>query len=149
MFGRRGARQSNTVAFRNGARDAGATNHARHVGATAKEVAEHASAITRLELELALLEVKRKAIALGLGAAFAAGAALFLLFGLGFAFATIAAAIATAVAWWLALLIVTGLLLLLAAGLGVAALGRFRSGTPPVPKQAIREAKLTNEAIRR
>jgi hypothetical protein len=119
------------------------------VGATAKEVAEHASAITRLELELALLEVKRKVVALGIGAGLAAGAALFGLLGLAFVFATIAAAIGTAVSRWLALLIVTGMLFLLAAGLGLAALGRFRSGSPPVPEKAIREAKLTTDAIRK
>ena len=37
-------------------------NGNRHVGAAAKQVAEHASALTRLELELATLELKKKAI---------------------------------------------------------------------------------------
>jgi hypothetical protein len=30
----------------------------------------------------------------------------------------------------------------------VLARGRIRKGTPPVPEQAIREAKLTTEALR-
>jgi hypothetical protein len=31
----------------------------------------------------------------------------------------------------------------------VLALGRIKKGTPPVPEQAIREAKLTSAAIKR
>ena len=36
-----------------------ATDRKRGLGATAKQVAEHASALVRLELELAQLELKR------------------------------------------------------------------------------------------
>lgn len=44
------------------------TQEAEHgVGPAAKQVAEHASTLARLELELALLEVKRKVAALGVG----------------------------------------------------------------------------------
>jgi uncharacterized membrane protein YqjE len=118
------------------------------VGEAAKSVAEHASAIARLEVELASLELKKKVTALGIGIGLAVGAAIFALFGLGFVFATIAAALATFLPTWLALLITTALLFLLAAVLGLFARGRIRKGTPPVPEQAIREAKLTTEAIR-
>jgi hypothetical protein len=117
-------------------------------GPAAKQVAEHASALARLELELAALEVKRKIVSLGLGIGLGLGAAVFLVFMLGFAFATVAAALATAVSTWLALLIVTAGLLALAGLLGVLALGRIKRGTPPVPEQAIREAKLTTEALK-
>ena len=117
-------------------------------GPAAKQVAEHASALARLELELAALEIKRKVVSLGLGIGFGVGAAIFLLFMLGFALATIAAALATAMATWLALLIVTGVLVLLAATFGVLAFGALKKGTPPVPEQAIREAKLTTEALK-
>ena len=118
------------------------------LGAAVKEVAERASAIVRLEIELAVLELKRKAIALGVGIGLAVGALLFLLFMLGFAFATVAAALATAMSTWLALLITTGILFLLALVLGVLGLASIRKGTPPVPEQAIREAKLTTEALK-
>jgi hypothetical protein len=118
------------------------------VGTAAKVVAERASTIVRLELELAAMELKRKVTALGFGIAFALGAALFLLFMLGFALATVAAALATAMATWAALLIVTGILLLGVVALGMLALLKFKKGTPPVPEQAIREAKLTTEALK-
>ena len=120
----------------------------RSVGAAVKQVAEHTSAIVRLELELAALELKRKVASLGIGIGLAIGAALMLLFMLGFLYAAIAAALALVMPWWAALLVVTGILLLTAALLGVLALGRIKKGTPPVPEQAIREAKLTTEALK-
>jgi hypothetical protein len=118
------------------------------VGAAAKQVAEHASTLAKLELELASLELKKKAGALGAGIGLGIGAALFGLYALGFLFATIAAALATVLDTWLALLLVTLGLLLLAAVLGLLARGRINRGTPPVPEQAIREAKLTSEALK-
>jgi len=119
------------------------------LGAAAREVAEHASALTKLELELATLELKKKAASLGIGIGLGLGAAVLALFGVGFALATAAAAIALVVPVWLALLIVTGALFLVAGIAGVIAAGRLRRGTPPVPEKAIEEAKLTTEAIRR
>ena len=118
------------------------------VGAAAKSVSEHLSAILRLEIELATLELKRKMTALGLGIGFLLGAAVLLLFVMGFAFATVAAALATFMPTWAGLLIVTGALLLLAGLLGVLGLGRLKKGTPPVPEHAIREAKLTTNALK-
>jgi len=118
------------------------------LGATAKDVAEHASSLFRLELELATLELKKKAANLGLGAGLAAGAAVFALYGVGFLFATIAAGLATAMPTWLAILIVTLGLFVIAAILGLIGLNRIQKGTPPVPEQAIREAKLTTNALK-
>jgi hypothetical protein len=118
------------------------------VGGAAKQVAEHASSLARLELELAGLELKRKAGALGAGVGLGLGAAVLALYGLGFALATIAVALAIVLDTWLALLLVTLGLLLLAAVLGLLARSRIRRGTPPVPEQAIREAKLTTEALK-
>jgi hypothetical protein len=124
------------------------TNGGTSLGAAAKQVAEHASALARLELELAKLELQRKVVALGVGIALGLVAAILLLFMLGFLLAAGAAALATAVSTWLALLIVAGALLLLAGLLGMLGLGRIKKGTPPVPKQAIEEAKLTTDALK-
>lgn len=118
------------------------------VGTAAKQVAEHASALARLELELAGLELKRKAGALGAGAGLGVGAAVFGVFALGFLLATIAAALAIVLDLWLALLLVTVGLLAIAAILGLTARNRIRRGTPPVPEQAIAEAKKTTEALK-
>lgn len=118
------------------------------LGNAAKEVAEHASALARLELELAALEVSRKAKALAVGIILTLAAAILLLFALGFGLAGAAAALAIPLSTWLALLVVAGGLLLVVGVLGALALGSFKKGAPPVPKQAIEEARLTGEAIK-
>ena len=120
----------------------------RGVGDVVRDVAEHASSLARLELELAQLELRQKGAALGAGAGLFVAAAVMGLLGVGLAFATVAAALATFLPTWLALLIVTGFLLLLTLTLALVGRNRLRSGAPPVPEQAIREAKLTTEAIR-
>jgi VIT1/CCC1 family predicted Fe2+/Mn2+ transporter len=116
------------------------------LGGAAKAVADRARSIVRLELQLAATEVKRKVAALGVGIGLLVGAALFL--ALAFALAAVAAAIATVVSTWLALLIVTGGLFLLVGALAALGIGAIRKGTPPVPEQAIAEAKLTAEAVK-
>jgi len=118
------------------------------IGGAAKLVADKASSVVRLELALAAAELKRKLRALGLGIVLVAVAAIFVVFGLIVGLATIAAALATVFATWLALLIVTGGLFVLAGVLAVVGIGRIKKGTPPVPEQAIAEAKLTAAALR-
>jgi hypothetical protein len=125
-----------------------ATNTDGGLGAAAKQVAEHASSLARLELELAKLEIGRKVAALGIGIGLGLGAVLFVLFAIGFLLAAAAAALATTISTWLALLLVGAGLFLLAGLLGALALGLIKRGTPPVPEQAIREAKLTQTALK-
>src|SRR5947207_15708780 len=100
------------------------------LGAAAKQVAEHASALARLELELAKLEIGRKVAALGIGIGLGLGAALFGLFAIGFLLAAAAAALATTISTWLALLLVGAGLSLLAGVLGALALRRAKRGPP-------------------
>jgi uncharacterized membrane protein YqjE len=118
------------------------------VGAAAKQVAEHASTLARLEVELASLELKSKVAALGIGAGLTIAAAIIALFALGFGLAAGAVALAIVLDAWLALLLVFAGLLLLAGVLVLIGLNMLKRGTPPVPKQAIEEAKRTQEALR-
>jgi hypothetical protein len=118
------------------------------LGGAAKAVADRARSIVRLELQLAATELKRKIAALGIGIGMLVGAALFGFFALAFALATVAAAIATVLSTWLALLIVTGGLFVLVGVLATLGIGAIRKGAPPVPEQAIAEAKLTAEAVK-
>ena len=118
------------------------------LGSAAKDVAEHASALVRLEIELAKLELSRKVGSLGAGIGLGVGAAVVAVYMVGFLFATIAAGLATVMPTWLALLIVTLFLLLVTCVLGLLAMNRIKKGTPPVPEQAIEEAKLTTEALK-
>jgi tetrahydromethanopterin S-methyltransferase subunit C len=118
------------------------------LGDAAKDVAEHASALARLELELASLELKGKVAALGVGIGLGVGAAVFGFLMLGFTFATLAAVLDTFLDTWLALLITTLVLLVIAGILGALAKRSIQRGTPPVPEQAIEEAKLTTDALK-
>jgi len=118
------------------------------VGTAAKSVAEHASAIVRLELQLAVLELKQKGATLGVGIGLLVGAAVFGLFLLAFVLAIVAALLALVLPVWAALLITAGIVLAIAATLGLIGLSMVKKATPPVPEQAIHEAKLTQEAIR-
>ena len=118
------------------------------LGVSAKSVAEHASTLVHLELELAALELKRKAAKLGVGIGLFLAAALLLAYALGFGLAAAAAGIATALPVWAALLIVTVGIVLLAAILVLIGRNSVEKGTPPLPEQAIAEAKLTTEALK-
>jgi hypothetical protein len=118
------------------------------VGAAVKQVAEHTSSIVRLELELAALELKKKVVSLGFGIGFGLGAAVMLVFMVAFAYAAIGAALALVMPTLAALLVVAGILLLQALLFAFLALNRIKKGTPPVPEQAIQEAKLTTEALK-
>ena len=124
------------------------TPGANGLGAAVQEVAERTKTLTRLEAELAALELRRKASALGEGAALVAAAAVLALFALGFFFAAVAAGLATFLPTWLALLVMAGMLLLVAAGVGLAGRVVLRRGVPPVPEQAIAEAQLTTSTLR-
>ena len=118
------------------------------VGPAAKQVAEHASTLARLELELASLEIKRKVAALGVGIGLVVGAGIFILFALGFGLAAVAAALALVVPTWAALLVVFGGLVLLSLLLALVGRKLIRKGSPPVPEQALTEARLTTEALK-
>jgi putative superfamily III holin-X len=114
----------------------------------ARHVTEHATAIAKLETRLALQEVKRKATKMVGAVVLLAGAGVFAGIALLVGIAAGVAAIALVLPVWLSLLIVMGGLLLLAGPLGVVGLVLLKRGTPPVPEQAIEEAKLTTEALK-
>jgi putative superfamily III holin-X len=114
----------------------------------ARRVADHARSFVRLELQLAAAELRQKVVKLAAGIALVVLAAVLFLFGLAFALASAAAAIATAVSVWLALLVVFGGLVLVAGLLGAIGVVLLRRGVPPVPEQAIAEARLTTEALK-
>jgi hypothetical protein len=117
------------------------------VGWAAKELVERARSIVRLEVELALLEVKAKLVRIAVGVGLGAGAALVGLFALGFLAAGGAAALALVLPVWGALLVVGGILLALTLLLALLGIRSLKAGTPPVPDEAIEEARLTTETL--
>jgi putative superfamily III holin-X len=118
------------------------------VQAAVHEVTEHARTLARLEAELAGVELRRKVAELGVGAVLLAAGGVLGLFGLGFLLATVAAALALVLPTWLSLLIVGVAVLLLAGAAFAIGRARLRRGVPPVPEQAIAEAKLTGAALK-
>ena len=123
-------------------------NAAMGLTGAARRVADHARSLVKLELELAAAEMKQKVAALAAGIGLVVGAAVLLVFAVAFGLAAAAAAIATTVSVWLALLIVFGGLFVLAGVLATIGVGLLKKGAPPVPKQALEEARLTTEALR-
>jgi uncharacterized membrane protein YqjE len=114
------------------------------------EVSENASTLVREEIELAKAEVSDKVgkILRGSAVGVAAGTFAFLALIL----------ILHGIAWllgeevfdgniWAGYFVTAAILLLLAALAGFLAYRSVRAGAPPVPEQAIEEAKLTKEML--
>ena len=118
------------------------------LGAAAGRVADHARRLVTLEIELARNELKRKAGMMAFGAGLGVAAVIVALLAITLLVATVAAALALVIPVWAALLAVGVGALLLAAGLGLAAVAALKRGAPPVPEQAIEEARFTSEALR-
>jgi hypothetical protein len=119
----------------------------RRTSLSARSISRRTSALVRLEIDLALREVRRKALALGIGAALLAAAGLLGLLMLVTGLAAAIAAIALVLPVWAAILVVSGGLFLLSTLLGVVGLGLVKRGAPPVPEQALEEARLTREVL--
>ncbi len=114
------------------------------------DVSERASTLVREEIELAKAEVSQKVTRLLQGSAVgvAAGAFAFLALIL----------ILHGIAWllgeelfggniWAGYFVTAGIFLLIAALAGLIAFRAVKAGSPPVPEQAIEEAKLTREML--
>ena len=113
-----------------------------------RAVTRRMQTLVQLNLELAKLEGKQKATALGVAGGLAVLAAVLVVYAVGFAFASAAAGLSEAVPLWLALLIVAGVIVLLAAIAGFLAVRSARKASPPTPSQAIEEAERTIETLR-
>jgi uncharacterized membrane protein YqjE len=120
----------------------------RGIRASVRRVVAHARSVSQLNKELATVELKQKAASLGAGAGLGIAAAVMGFYATAFALATIAAALALVLDWWLALLIVFGVLLLLTLILALVAMKMMKKGTPLKPERAIEEARLTRQALR-
>ena len=129
--------------------DQGQTDLARAV----QEVTERASVLIREEIELAKAEVSTKAAKLAKGAAIGAAAGVFLLAALIYLLHGLSWLIWKLVRgdsgddFYLGFLIVTGILVLLAALAGFIAYRLVKRGAPPTPQMAIEEAQLIRQTV--
>jgi uncharacterized membrane protein YqjE len=113
-----------------------------------KDISDQATRLVRSEIELAKAELAVKGKQAGIGAGMFGGAGLFAVFGFGALTAAAIAALATAVATWLAALIVAVVYFAIA---GIAALlgkGRVQQATPPLPERAIDSTKQDIETTK-
>lgn len=122
-----------------------------HQPSTAELVKQAGEQVTRLirdELRLfrAEMAAKRKRMAMGAGMLGVAG--LLALYGLAAAVAT--AIIALAIVWpaWLAALVVTAAILLVAGVLALAGRGSLKRATPPMPEETTASVKADIDEIR-
>lgn len=114
------------------------------------DVSEHASTLVREEIELAKAEISEKVSKILKGSAVGAAAGAFAFLAL--------IMILHGIAWllgeelfsgniWAGYFVTAAIFLLLAALAGWIASKALKSGAPPVPEQAIEEAKLTKEML--
>jgi hypothetical protein len=113
-----------------------------------KHVKVRATSLARLILELGQLEAKRKAAALGKAAAFGLAAGVLGFYALGFLLASAAARLSETLSLWLSLLIVAVAVLLVAGVLVLLAIRFARAASPPVPSQAVDEARRTADTLK-
>ena len=116
--------------------------------AQTKAIKQHIQSLVELNLELAKLEGKQKVTALGVAGGLGVTAVVLAVYGVGFAFATATAGLDEALPLWLSLLIVTAVILALAAVAGLLARRFARKATPPSPTQAVEEAQRTVDTLR-
>jgi uncharacterized membrane protein YqjE len=106
-----------------------------------QRMSQQTADLVRKELELAQVEMKEKGKRAGIGAGLFGGAGLVTVYAVGALIATAILGLSEAVDPWLAALIVTVVLFVIA---GVAALlgkKQVEQATPPQPEQAIRSTK--------
>ena len=116
------------------------------------DVSENASTLVREEIELAKAEVSAKVAKLVRGSVVGIAAGTFAFLAL--------IMILHGIAWvlgeelfngniWAGYFVTAGIFLLLAALAGLIAFRAVKAGSPPVPEQAIAEAKLTKEMLQK
>src|ERR671937_1011354 len=106
-----------------------------------KRLSEQTSRLAREEVELAKAELATKGKRAGQGAGMFGGAGLFGLYALGALTAAAILALATAVAGWLAALIVAVVYGAIAGVLALTGKTKVAQATPPVPEQATESVK--------
>jgi uncharacterized membrane protein YqjE len=106
----------------------------RPIGELVKDLSAQTSTLVRKEIELARAELQEKGKVAGKGAGLLAGAAVFGLLAMGALTAGLIALLDTAMATWVAALIVMVLWAVVAAVLAKAGQGALKRATPPAPQ---------------
>ena len=113
----------------------------RPIGELMKQLSDQTTALVHKEIELAKAELAVKGRKAGAGAGMFGGAGLVGFFALACLTATFILALATAVAPWLAALIVAAVYGAIAGVLALQGRNKVQEATPPVPEQAVDSTK--------
>jgi uncharacterized membrane protein YqjE len=120
----------------------------RPTGELLRELSDQTTSLVRKEIELAKVELAEKGKKAGVGAGMFGAAGLF---GIG-AFAALTAclilALDTALAGWLAALIVTVVYAAIAGVLAMRGKSQVKQATPPVPERAVDSTKEDLEWVK-
>ena len=106
-----------------------------------KDLSAQTTTLVRQEIELAKAELSEKGKQAGIGAGMFGGAGLFALYGVGALVACAILVLSTAVAGWLAALIVAVVLFAVAGVLALLGKSRTSRALPPVPEQTVETVK--------
>jgi len=113
----------------------------RPVGELVQQLSEQTTTLVRKEIELAKAELTAKGKQFGAGAGMFGAAGTVGLFAFGALTAALIVLLATAIAPWLAALIVAAVYGAIAGVLALQGKNKVQAATPPVPAQAIDSAK--------
>ena len=111
------------------------------VAALLRDLSEQTSTLVRKELELARLEMTEKGKRAGIGVGMFGGAGLVGLYALGALIAAAILVLGTAIAPWLAALVVAAVCGAIAGGLALMGKRKVSQATPPLPEQATESVK--------
>lgn len=109
----------------------------RSVSELLQQASEQTAKLVRQEIRLAQAELQEKGKRAGIGAGMFGGAGLVAAYGIGAVIAGVIMLLATAIAPWLAGLIVGFVLLLGAGALALSGKKQVEQATPPKPERAL------------
>jgi uncharacterized membrane protein YqjE len=113
----------------------------RPIGELLKQLSQETTTLVRQELDLAKAEMAQKGKQAGVGAGMFGGAGASALLGLGALTAAAIAALDTAMALWLAALIVALVWLAAAGVLALQGRNKVQEAVPPMPEQTQQSVK--------
>ncbi len=118
-----------------------ATMSDRSIAELLRQLSDQTSTLVRQELDLAKAELTVKAKQAGKGAGMFGGAGVLGLYGVGALTACVILALSTAVAGWLAALIVAVVYCAIAGVLALTGKNKVQEGVPPVPERTMESVK--------
>jgi uncharacterized membrane protein YqjE len=113
-----------------------------------QRMSQQTADLVRKELELAQVEMKEKGKRAGIGAGLFGGAGLVTVYAVGALIATAILGLSEAVDPWLAALIVTVVLFVIAGVSALMGKKQVEQATPPQPEQAIRSTKRDVDEVK-